>query len=230
MNAHPPRLGLWLLDRLLDSPPPKREEVAGDLLEVMRNVEERRGLFLAKCRYLTEVALLALWRLKDLKTHRAIQVGSQSSSGRSPMESLVRDLRFAVRNLTSSPFFTAVSVTTLAIGIGATVTLFSVVNGVLLRPLEFENPEELVLLKTIWGERSFEHLSQPDILDIKEQNGTLTALEIWRQDQATLVGSDGWPEIVDAAIGTDGYFSLRGVQPHLGRFFLGEEGGGGRNG
>ena len=131
MNARPPRLGLWLLDHLLDSP--KREEVAGDLMEVMRNVAERRGLFLARCRYLTEVALLALWRLKDLKTHRASAVRSQSSSGRSPMESFVRDLRFAVRNLTSSPFFAAVSVTTLGVGIGATVTLFSVVNGVLLR-------------------------------------------------------------------------------------------------
>src|SRR5205085_1826899 len=92
------------------------------------------------------------------------------------MTTLLQDIRYALRMLLKSPGFTAAAVLTLALGIGASTAIFSVVDAVLLRPLPFPNPHQVV---TVWelsanGRRM--HLADPNFLDFREQNHTLVGL------------------------------------------------------
>src|SRR5215216_283102 len=88
------------------------------------------------------------------------------------MENFTKDVRYATRMLLKKPAFTAIAVLTLALGIGANMAIFSVVNAVLLRPLPYKEPEKLVM---IWGDLHREGLEQmnastPEFIDYKEQS------------------------------------------------------------
>lgn len=137
---------------------------------------------------------------------------------------LVRDVHLAFRSFRKNPLFSATVVITLMMGIGATVTIFSAINGVLLRPLDYDRPDELVILKTVSGEDSFEAMSQPDILDVRAETETLTDLTIWRAMSATFNSRTGEPSRVDGARVTANFFDVLGARPTLGRFFLPTEG------
>jgi putative ABC transport system permease protein len=127
-----------------------------------------------------------------------------------------QDLRYAVRQLRASPVLTAVLVATLAIGIGATVSVFSVLNAVLLRPLPFADSDRIVLVYETWrssrGNASVGHFH-----DWAEQ---ATVFEHTSATQrATYNLSDGEPERVSGARATPGYFRVAYVPPRLGRYF-----------
>jgi len=143
------------------------------------------------------------------------------------MNSLLQDLRYAVRQLRKSPGFTAVAVITLALGIGANTSIFSVVNGVLLRPLEFPDADRLVRVWHVPPAKSFPGMttfavSAANYLDWERQNHVFEGMAIYSFHGFTLTGSDK-PEQVDACAATSGFFSTLGVQPMLGRVFLPEE-------
>lgn len=134
---------------------------------------------------------------------------------------LVQDLRFACRLLLKSPGFAAVAVLTLALGIGANTAIFSVVNGVLLRPLPFRDPSRLVLV-TEQSKFPVISTSYQNYVDWRDQSRSFESVEATRASTLTLTGA-GEPERLSARYMTHGIFSLLGIEPRLGRVFSPEE-------
>src|SRR6204780_3277890 len=104
------------------------------------------------------------------------------------MTALIQDLRFALRMLTKSPAFTVVAVLTLALAIGANPALFSVVNGVLLNPLPYPQPDQLVTLHESKPNFETGSISYPNFLDWQKQNHTLSAVAVSRSYSFSLPG------------------------------------------
>ena len=141
---------------------------------------------------------------------------------------MFKDIRYALRTLARRPAFTAVAVITLALGIGANTAIFSVVYGVLLRPLDYPEPERLVVL------RESQPVKQPDsqiapgnFLEWQQQNTVFSDLAAYRTVSYNLTGV-GDPERLLAGRASAGLFKMFGVQPILGRDFLAEEDQAGR--
>ena len=134
------------------------------------------------------------------------------------MDSFLKDIRYGIRSLLKHPGFTAVAVITLALGIGANTAIFSVVNALLLRPMPYRNPDQLVWVGEISPQEKRELIPGAHFLEWSEQSQTLEKLAVYSQDNLTLTGS-GEPERFDCGKVSAGFFSLLGVQPLLGRDF-----------
>jgi predicted permease len=132
------------------------------------------------------------------------------------------DLRYALRSLRQRPGFTALTLLTLALGIGATSAIFSVVNGVLLRPLPYESPEGVVLVHTRLDGVPGRELSLPEFFDLREQSRSFTRVAAFSNGSLTLTGS-GTPERLQAGYLTAEALPLLGVSPARGRGFAAEE-------
>jgi putative ABC transport system permease protein len=134
------------------------------------------------------------------------------------------DVRYALRGMRRSPGFTAVVLLTIALGVGANAGIFSVLNGVLLRPLPYAEPERLVQVATQFPAQGFERfwLSPPEYFELKEQAVSLASVGAYRTGTAS-VGGDDAPVRVTGAIGTPELFRTLGVAPLLGRTFTPEE-------
>jgi putative ABC transport system permease protein len=138
------------------------------------------------------------------------------------MNGLGQDIRYALRGLRQRPGFTAVAVLTLALGIGANTAIFSVVNGVLLRPLPFDRPERLAM---IWGHRTQQplaELSVPELWDLRDRTHAFTAVAAYADGNLNLTGS-GMPEQLRAGYMTADMPRVLGAAPSLGRSFTAEE-------
>jgi predicted permease len=129
------------------------------------------------------------------------------------------DVRFAMRSLRRTPGFTSAAVVTLALGIGVNTAVFSIVNDVLLTPLPYPDPDQLVALysRTADGVRSFS--SYPNFLDWVSDNRSFSDLAAFRPDNFNLIGL-GQPERVPVEMVSVSFFPLLGVQSILGRDFL----------
>ena len=142
------------------------------------------------------------------------------------MNNLWQDVRFAVRMLAKSRAFTFVAVVSLAIGIGANTAIFSVVNGVLLRPLPYPEPERLMRLyeKETDAATQSERLevAPANFLDWRRQSRTLAEIAAWGEEEQALAGQEQ-AEPVKAAFVTANFFAVLGVQPLHGRVFTSEE-------
>jgi putative ABC transport system permease protein len=145
------------------------------------------------------------------------------------MSTLGHDLRYASRALRRTPGFTIAAVAALALGIGATTTIFTVVNGVLLRPLQYEAPDRLA---NIWndlgeGAQSLPAVSPLDFRDYKQRSRSFedfaAAAEGNVANRRGNLTGDGEPERADVVTVTANFFPLLGVRPMLGREFLPEE-------
>ena len=134
------------------------------------------------------------------------------------MDRLRHDLRFALRGLFRRPGFTAVVVLTLALGIGANTAIFSVVNGVLLRPLPYDRPGEIATIWVRWPGNPQGELSQPEYWDLREQNRSFSRLAAYTDGSLTLTGS-GEPERLRAGFMSADALPLLGVAPARGRAF-----------
>ncbi|HEX5965404.1 MAG TPA: ABC transporter permease [Pyrinomonadaceae bacterium] len=136
------------------------------------------------------------------------------------METLFRDIRYGFRGLLKRPGFTAIALVALALGIGANTAIFSLVNAVVLRPLPYPEPDQLVW---VWGNFSGGNrasVSPPDYLDFRSQNKSFEqfAATISSTMPATITGG-GDPERLQASVVTGNYFQALGVAPSLGRGF-----------
>jgi hypothetical protein len=138
------------------------------------------------------------------------------------MNSFWQDVRYGLRVLTKNPGFTAVAVLTLALGIGANSALFSVVNGVLLNPLPFSNPNELVAAYARTA--TFQESSIPylNFLDWQKDNHSFVSLSAFRSDDFNMTGV-GEPERLHAHMISADFFPTLRLKPILGRNFLVEE-------
>ena len=139
------------------------------------------------------------------------------------LEDLLRDLRVAGRSLARTPVFSLTIVLTLATGIGATVAIFSVANGVLLRPLPYSEPGQVVTVWASWDnfpEKTW--LSVPEYQLFHQENRTLQDLAIYTTNSTTFTTPDD-PEWVGSATVTPNTFELLGVAPVVGRVFSWEE-------
>jgi putative ABC transport system permease protein len=128
------------------------------------------------------------------------------------------DLRYAFRALFKRPAFTVIAVLTLALGIGANTAIFSVVNGVLLRPLPYPEPDRLVRLWEHTSRGSHANVSTPNLRDWRERLKSFQAIAGYQGGTTTVLGG-AEPTFADAYVVTDGYFSVFGVAPALGRTF-----------
>jgi predicted permease len=142
--------------------------------------------------------------------------------GVSWLDDLARDVRHGLRVLGQSPTFTIVAILTLALGIGANTAIFSVVNGVILRPLAYPKPQQLMHLTTRFGAAGFNDkwfwVSAPEYLELRELNQSFSAVGAYIIGEANLTADDR-PRRVRAAYVDDHLLAALGVQPERGRLF-----------
>ena len=141
------------------------------------------------------------------------------------IEDLAQDLRYGVRVLAKSPVFTAITVLTLALGIGANTAIFSVVNALLLRPLPFRDAERLVML---WEnnpnlDAGQNPISRANFRAWREQSNSFDGMAAFSDQRLNLTG-DGEPEEVSVQLATPELFQVLGVEPILGRGMTQEDG------
>jgi putative ABC transport system permease protein len=136
----------------------------------------------------------------------------------------MRDIRFSIRTLSKSPGFTLVSVLTMALGIGALSSIFSVVNAVILRSLPYEKPSRLVLVEG-YKDKDEERLSisYPDFLDWTRRQHSFQTLAARTETRSLILRTDKGPELLHGEIVSSSYFRLLGVKASLGRLFVPEE-------
>ena len=138
------------------------------------------------------------------------------------METLLQDIRYGCRMLMKSPTFTAIAVITLALGIGANTALFSVINGVLLSPLPFPEPDKLITLHE--NKPNFEggSVSYPNFRDWQKDNHTFSSIALSRTYAFSLTGI-GEAEQVNADFVSSDFFTVLGIKPVIGRTFAQDE-------
>src|SRR5207249_10852735 len=138
------------------------------------------------------------------------------------MDSLLQDLRYAVRTLAERPGFAVVAALTIARGLGGPPAMFGVVDAVLLRPLPYAEPDRLVMLWTRMPGGPQAAASWPELVDWCEQNHSFEDMAAWRGQSVNLTGG-AEPERVIGAFVSDRFFPMLGARPILGRTFTAEE-------
>src|SRR5262249_50298625 len=134
------------------------------------------------------------------------------------LEDFIQDVRYATRTLRKNTGFTAIAVVTLALGIGANTSLFSVVSAVLLNPLPYPHPEQLVTLHESKPNFDSGSISYPNFRDWQRENRTFSSMAVTRNVSFSLTGL-GEAEQVRARFISSDFFPLLGVNPVIGRTF-----------
>lgn len=149
---------------------------------------------------------------------------------------MMTDLRFGLRQLFKHPAFTVIAVVTLALGIGANTAIFSVVNAVLLKPLPFPEPEQLIAVgmtdtRQKGTQTQLNSLSYPDFFDFRDQNRTLASIAVYHTRTFALTSEEGATSLLGVKASAE-FFDVVGVKPMLGRNFerADEQAGGGPGG
>ena len=217
-----------------------RDRFGPDVLEAFldrcRNALDRRGLPGLGVQWLRGgvdalahavsewVAAAKVARRRRVEERRRIRLDGRGSG--SGMDELIQDVRFALRSFRIRPAFTVVAVLTLALGVGATTAIFSVVNGVLLSPLPFPEPDQLVVFWANNPERGVEltRIAGGNFRDWRELNRTVSSMSAVGGANYDLTGDDTAPERVPGNTVTPGFFSTLGIEPLMGRTFRPEDG------
>jgi len=140
------------------------------------------------------------------------------------MASFWQDLRYAFRAFGKSPWFASLAVVTLALGIAVNTSIFSIINGFLMRPMPVPHPEQLTVLSLQQaGDKSLQSFSCPDYLDLRDQSSSFSDIIAYRVTLAGLTADNRGDHCIATRV-TGNYFSMLGVQPALGRLILPTEG------
>lgn len=222
----------WLLGRLLG-----KEDARALLSELQEQFEDHRrahGEAHARKTHRREIRralMLAAWariRAEPPSTASGLSRRGIRGPGSPFLDGLLRDLRFGVRSLRRRPLFAVLAVLTLGLGIGSATAIFSVVEGVLLRPLPYLRPHELVAfhqavpswqeIEALAGGWDRVPLNQPAFQHIREGQTSFTEVAAYRTFTGTLVGEDE-VTLVLVGVGSSTLFSVLGVSPLMGRTF-----------
>ena len=149
---------------------------------------------------------------------------------------MLTDIRYGLRQLWKHPAFTIIAVLTLALGIGANTAIFSVVNAVLLKPLPFPAPDQLIAVgmtdtRQKGTQTELNSLSYPDFFDFRDQNRTLSSSAVYRDRSFALTSEEGATSLRGVKVSAE-FFDVLGIKPKMGRGFArdDEQGGGGSGG
>jgi predicted permease len=139
------------------------------------------------------------------------------------VESIVRDLRFTLRQLRKNPAFTITATAMIALGLGASVAIFAFVDAALIKPLPYQNPSRLLFVTETTADIPRAALSYPDYLDWKKLNRVFDSMEVYSQ-RGYVASTSAGMEMVDGARVSAGFFRTLGIGPLLGRdFYTGED-------
>jgi len=196
--------------------------------ELAFHIDSRIAEFRAIGMTAEEAEAEAMRRFGDLERARrrlqeAIQLQEQDRQRSDQLDAIRQDLRYAWRALRRQPGFTLVAVLTLALGIGANTAIFSVVNGILIRPLPYREPDRLVRIFTSFASDPRYAISQPEFMDYKGLGQVFENAAAFTGTTLTLTG-DGEPERLTGMAVTRDLLPVLGVTPLFGRNFEGQEG------
>ena len=213
-----PRLAIWFLGRVLPRGP-RGDTVVGDLLEERQARGATTAATLRFWRQALSVAVRYRWRPEGVNEPAPAGVRSTRMS----LDNLLQDVRYAVRSYAKAPSFALTILVTLALGIGASTAIFSMVNGILLRPLPLPDPDTLVYANEINTNRRGQAISVswPNYLDWRARAQSFTALALTREEPMTLTGVDR-PQRLRARRVTGNFFAVVGIPSAIGRT-LGDE-------
>jgi len=160
----------------------------------------------------------------EMGSVEAVKEEIRSAGWESTLETVWQDLRFGLRVLRRNRGFTAVAALTLALGIGGTVVVFSLLDAVLLRPLPYPQPERLFRVFTLEGKRkgASEGSSYPDFRDWQRQSRTFESMAAYEEQLLNLTGTAEPEHLAGSAI-TPGFFATLGIRPVFGREFTGDD-------
>jgi len=144
------------------------------------------------------------------------------------MNGLMQDVRYAFRQVYKAPGFAATAIVTLALAIGVTTAVFTVIDAVMIRPLPFDHPEEIFYLQTNSPQGYLQPSSYPEYLEWRRENEVFSALAGYSSGSANFEGPAG-PVALQSVSTTDNYFDVFGVRPILGRTFAAGEDQPGKN-
>src|SRR4030081_901937 len=148
---------------------------------------------------------------------------------------MLNDIRYGLRQLIKHPAFSIIAIVTLALGIGANTAIFSVVNAVLLKPLPFPEPDQLIAIGMTdarqKGQTELNSLSYPDFFDFRDQNRTLASTALYRDRSFALTSEEGATSLRGVKVSAE-FFDVLGIKPKIGSIFTraDEQGGGGPGG
>ena len=224
MQRGPPRFWEWLAERT--APGASKNEVVGDLREEYEiRVLPDLGPGDARAWYRGQVlrSLPHFFRIRFSIMGRAVAAGR----GEGLMSTFLQDLRYGLRGIRLNPLFSFVVVLTLALGIGANTTIYSVIDGVVFRPFPFPEPETLVDIGSEYPRLNrpltfFEHISPAEFEDLRDETATLTDVVAWDMGNRQIATDQDAVNVFTGFWWGDAFRALR-VQPHLGRGFLPEE-------
>jgi putative ABC transport system permease protein len=220
-----PRLAEWLVR--MTAPPEDRLEILGDLHEEAAAMARRTSHRKAWMWYWRQAIASAIPNVAQRRRKRRQQRGTQPT-GDALMHTLVQDLKYSLRGIRKSWGFSLVVVLTLSVGIGANTLIYSIVDGVVLNPFPFPEPNRLVGIGSEWPRlsrdlRFWETLSPQEYRDVKNQSQTMEHIVMWDMGYRSLSSSSERPEVVLSGFWFDDVFPTLGMNPIHGRGFTHEE-------
>jgi hypothetical protein len=171
--------------------------------EMLADEHQARGLSEEEARYAA---------LRDLGNQTALRQEYRERSGLPLIENFWLDLKYALRTLRRNPAFTWSCVATLAVGLGAMITVLCVVSAFLWQPLPYPNAKSLVAVKEVDPRHGLWTFSEPALLDLQERSRLLSVVAAYRADNLVLTGA-GEPEAIPGAAVTPSFFKLTGMKP-----------------